>query len=85
MSEHEDIRRRLEEIDRELARLRRGQLVVRKRDGQPWIFRIWKEEGRTCSEAVGEVGGGGHAAAEAEIVRRRDLSRERRMLGRQYD
>ncbi|HNY31138.1 MAG TPA: hypothetical protein PKO15_09640 [Fibrobacteria bacterium] len=85
MSVDNEPRSRLDRIDRELALLPRGQLVVRRREGSPWVFRIWKEGARTLSEAVGEVGGREHMAMATWLERRRDLSRERRLLGRCYD
>lgn len=78
-------RPRLEDIDRELAALPRGQLVERKRNGQAWMFRIWKEGARILSEAVGPPLGAEHQAMALLLERRRDLSRERRTIGRGCD
>lgn len=78
----DDLKQELEEIDRRLARLPQGQVVVRKSCGQERAWRLWKEGPKDRFEPLGEVGGEEHRRVAAMLQERRDLSRRRRVVAK---
>lgn len=79
----DDLKRELEEIDRRLADLPQGQVVLRKSRGQERAWRLWKEGAKDCYELLGAVGGEEHLRLVSMLQQRRDLSRRRRVVAKQ--
>ncbi len=79
----DDLKRELEEIDRRLADLPQGQVVLRKSRGQECAWRLWKEGAKDRFELLGAVGGEEHLRLVSMLQQRRDLSRRRRVVAKQ--
>lgn len=78
----DDLKQELEEIDRRLARLPQGQVVVRKSRGQERAWRLWKDGSKDRFELLGEVDGDEHLRMVSMLQERRDLSRRRRVVAK---
>lgn len=81
----QDLLEELEEIDRRMAAIPAGQIVIRKRAGAPWAFRLEKQGRSNRFSPIGPAGAEDHLRAVSDLERRRWLAARRKKIGRQLE